>query len=68
MVDVIVLALIGLGVFLAFRSFRKDGGECASCGSAGTCEARATGSGHCSAAADMLQRANSAIEKDVQGR
>lgn len=68
MVDLIVLALIGLSVFLVFRSFRKGGGECASCGSSGTCKARAAGSGHCSAAADMLQHANSALKKDIQGR
>ncbi len=57
---VIVLAVIAL-LGLCVRSFVKGGSECSGCASGASCSARATGKGSCSAAQDMLARANAAL-------
>lgn len=68
MADVIVLAAIGLAIFFIVRAYKKGGGECASCGSAGSCEAHTLGTGHCSAAEDMLSHVSSALDKKTESR
>lgn len=56
--DVIVIAVIAVLLFLAVRSVvRGKADACAGCGSKGTC------SGRCSAADDMLRRAERALNK-----
>ena len=58
---VIVLAVIAL-LGLCVRSFVTGGSECSGCASGASCSARATGKGSCSAAQDMLARANAALD------
>lgn len=61
--DFIIIAAIVALLALAVRSIARGGaGGCSDCGSRGTCTARATG-GRCSAADDMLRRAESALGK-----
>ena len=56
--DVIVIAVVAVLLVLAVRSVVSGKADaCAGCGSKGTC------SGHCSAADDMLRRAESALNK-----
>lgn len=61
MIDVIIIAAVVAGTFLAVRSLMRGEGECSTCGSAGSCQAHLTGKGHCSVAQDMVKHADAAL-------
>ncbi|OUO34238.1 hypothetical protein [Olsenella sp. An290] len=66
-VDIGILALVAVLVALCVRHLVRSGRDgCSSCGSREGCSARAAG-GTCSAAEDMLRRAERALGERPRG-
>jgi len=63
LIDIVIIAVVAVGVIASFRAvFKGASSSCSSCGHAGSCGTHEPGSGSCTAAQDMLKKAEASLD------